>query len=232
MLMSTGDYAAACPKLETSQHLDPAVGTLLNLADCDEKSGKTASAWAEFLRAANEAYKAGDERRERAARERASAIEPRLSKLTVTVAPAAALRALAIERDGDAIEPATWGVALPVDPGKHTIAARAPGRKPWKTVVEVSANQSVTTVEIPTLELDLAGPPVTASAALDASLRSKSSDSQESPWYGRWYTYVGAGAVVAAGVVIALVASSGSGSTASRHEPKSGVTVEALRTQP
>jgi tetratricopeptide (TPR) repeat protein len=230
MLMSAGDYAAACPKLETSQHLDPAVGTLLNLADCYEKSGRTASAWAEFIQAANEAHKAGDARRERAARERAIAIEPRLSKLTVAVAPTAALPALALERDGNAIEPGMWGVALPLDPGEHTIAARAPGRKPWKTVVEVAADQGVTTVEIPALELDLVAP--ASASQLDASLRSKASDAQQAPWYGRWYAYVGAGAVIAAGVVIALVASSGSAPTASRHEPKSGVTVEALRADP
>jgi tetratricopeptide (TPR) repeat protein len=232
-LMSAGDYAAACPKLEASQHLDPAVGTLLNLADCYEKNGRTTSAWAEFLHAANEAHKVGDDRRERAARERAIAIEPRLSKLTVTVEPAAALRGLELERDGDAIEHGMWGVALPVDPGEHTIVARAPGRRPWKTVVDVPANQGATTVEIPTLELDLAAQPASTSGALDASLRTSSADSQESPWYGRWYTYVGAGAVVAAGVVIAVLASSsGSASTASKHEPKSGVTVDALRVDP
>jgi len=232
ILMSAGNYTAACPKLEASQHLDPAVGTRLNLADCYEKSGRTASAWAEFLQTAKDAHKAGDERREAAANERVIAIEPRLSKLVVVV-PAGAIPGLALARDLNAIEPALWGVALPVDPGEHTIAARAPGRKPWMTFVEVPANQSVTTVEIPTLELELAGTatPAPAASQLDASLRSKPSDSQASPWYGRWYTYAGAGAVVVASVVIALLATSGSGSTGSGYKPKSGVTVQALQAE-
>src|SRR5262245_65102433 len=84
-LMAAGKYARACPKLEASQKLDPGVGTLLNLADCYEKNGQTASAWAQFVEAASEARRLGDARREQAANARADALEPRLGRLTIAV---------------------------------------------------------------------------------------------------------------------------------------------------
>jgi hypothetical protein len=43
-----GNYAAACPLFDASFRADPALGTLLNLADCNEHLGKTATAWARF----------------------------------------------------------------------------------------------------------------------------------------------------------------------------------------
>jgi hypothetical protein len=43
-----GNHAAACPKLRESYALDPAVGTLLNLADCDEREGHLVGAMRRF----------------------------------------------------------------------------------------------------------------------------------------------------------------------------------------
>jgi uncharacterized protein HemY len=63
-LMSSGNYATACQKFAASQKLDPALGTSLNLADCYDKSGRTASAWAESRDAAAAAHRVGSKDRE------------------------------------------------------------------------------------------------------------------------------------------------------------------------
>src|SRR5580704_6931738 len=45
-----GDYGGACPLFKESLRLDPAPGTLLNLAECEERIGRLASAWEHFER--------------------------------------------------------------------------------------------------------------------------------------------------------------------------------------
>src|SRR5262245_8870421 len=74
-LVGAGDYAAACPKFAASQKLDPGVGTALNLADCYERMGRWASAWAEFRSAASAAHTVGAREREELAGGRAQALE-------------------------------------------------------------------------------------------------------------------------------------------------------------
>lgn len=112
------DWAGACPKFESSYKLDPALGTLLNLANCLEKLGKIASAWARFDEAYQWATKNGDDRAEYAMKNR-DALAPRLPKLKIVVTSPAA--ALSIVRDTVSVEPAMYGSALPVDPGEHAI---------------------------------------------------------------------------------------------------------------
>jgi hypothetical protein len=147
-LMDEKRYAEACEKLAGSQDLDPALGTMLYLADCYEHAGRSASAWALFREAADSAQRAGQLDRQRIALERASSLEQRLSKLEVRVAPERQVPGLELLVNGAALPRASWNTQLPVDPGATKIEARAPGKKSWSTSLTLAEGPSSKTVEM------------------------------------------------------------------------------------
>jgi hypothetical protein len=159
--MSAGKYAPACSKFEASQQLEPGLGTLLNLAECYEKSGRTASAWAEYRKAIPLARAAGAKARQDLATERAQRLEERLSTLTIrAIGEQASGSGLEVRRDGVAVQSAELGAAIPVDPGDHLIEASAAGRQPWSSTIHVGPNADKVSVEIPQLASDsVAAPP-------------------------------------------------------------------------
>lgn len=126
-LLDAGKLPEACAKLEASHRMDPAVGTLLNLGDCNEKRGRFASAWGNYKAAQSLALSRGDSGRAEFARKKGDAIQPKLSMLTIAVVQSEP--GLKISRDGVDVDEAAWGTAIPVDPGPHTVEARAPGKK-------------------------------------------------------------------------------------------------------
>ena len=149
-LMDAHDYAHACPKLARSQELDEGIGTLLYLADCYEKSGHNASAWASFREAASRANARGETERERIATRRASVLEPLLAKLTIVVESSADLPGLSVTRDAERVARELWGLQSPLDPGVHSLDATAPGKLPWHGSVTLSDSE-VRIVKIPAL---------------------------------------------------------------------------------
>lgn len=141
-LMEAGRYAEACGKLNESYRLDPAAGTLLNLAVCNEKIGKVASAWGEFRDAFAEARRMNRPDREQLASEHIKVLEPELPFLTVTVPPAVrGIRGIEITRNGIPLQSAAWDTDLPVDPGDVEVIERAPGYKPKTLHVTLAPKQ-------------------------------------------------------------------------------------------
>jgi hypothetical protein len=141
-------YGEACPKFLASYKLAPSNGTLLNLADCYEKNGQIASAWARFHEALANAQKLNRADREKTARDRADKLEPRLIRLTIVAKD----RDVDVKLDGNALDSAVLGTPVPVDPGKHTVDASAKGKKPWSSTVEVSEKNRSPSLDIPALE--------------------------------------------------------------------------------
>jgi serine/threonine-protein kinase len=165
-LMQKKDYEAACPKFAESLRLDPGVGVMLYLADCSEKQGRLASAWATFREAGDLAERQGDAKRAEVARKHATALEPKLSTLTITLAPSADVPGLSVTRNGSLVGKAQLGVALPVDPGPHVIAATAPDRKRWETTTNVPGDHARVNVTVPALDpLPVPTPSASATAA-------------------------------------------------------------------
>lgn len=148
-LMDAERYEEACPKLEESLRLDHGMGTQFNLAHCWEKLGRTASAWALFLDVAAAARAGNQPQREAAARERATALEPKLTRLKVTLTdPTPDTKVM---RDDQEVGRAAWGTAVPVDPGDHVIRVTASGKEEWTQEVKVPPNSKTVSVTVPAL---------------------------------------------------------------------------------
>jgi len=137
-MMDEGKFKEACRKLEESQRLDPADGTLLNLAVCHEKEGRVATAWGEFMTALTSARREGRSDRESLAREHIQAIEPTLPRLFIEVPQTARVPGLKVLRNGTPLQQGAWDTAIPIDPGEVEIEAQAPDYKPWKTKLTIA----------------------------------------------------------------------------------------------
>ena len=119
------DYATACAAFADSQRFDAKVGTLLNLADCEEHISRLVSARAHWQQAADLAHALGDPR-ETVARQRFTALDPRVAKLGVRLSPQAPPGSV-VRRDDVELGAGSLGVLLPADPGVHLVAVSAKG---------------------------------------------------------------------------------------------------------
>ena len=154
-LIRAGDYAAACPKFAESQRLQPAPGTLLNLARCHELEGRLATALGEFQQVRSEAQSSHRKDRQQAAEERIAALEKRVPRLTVNVSASSRATGLRITIDGAELADSSWGTDAPMDPGEHTVEARAEGRTSFTRTVLLGQGEHLL-VDVPELRPILA----------------------------------------------------------------------------
>lgn len=150
-LMERGNFAEACPKLARSNELSPNGGTLFALAECYERSGKIASAWVTYKEAAIRANAAKRVDAETRANDAAARLAPNISKLVIEVPPPASVDGLSVALDGRPVARAEWGVATPIDPGRHTMRISAPNRVTATREVAFDGTAAQKTVSIPVL---------------------------------------------------------------------------------
>lgn len=136
-----GDYRLACDKFRQSQRLDPSAGTLFNLAHCEDKLGRVASASRHYREAS--AQMKDDDRRAAFARDRAAALEPRVPRLTIVVIEPRP-DGLQVTRDRERVDDASFGVALGVDPGTLELRVTASGRADRAVAIAIAEGESKT----------------------------------------------------------------------------------------
>jgi hypothetical protein len=156
-LVQAGQYDRACPKFKESYRLDPGGGTLLNLATCYERQGKGAVAWATFKEALVIAQRDGRDDRVVFAERHRVALESQLARLTIIVSTDARAPGLSVMVDDTPLGEAAWGLAMPIDPGRHLVRAEAAGKRPFVAAIDVPETKAIqATVAIPAL-IDLGG---------------------------------------------------------------------------
>jgi hypothetical protein len=118
-----GDYLTACAGFRESQTLVATPGTLLNLADCEERSGKIAQALADFEEVGREL--AASDPRAQVASVRSTALAERVPRVTVRITGGRPTDGVHVT-----LEPTGQDVplesAVRLDPGDYRIVIHSP----------------------------------------------------------------------------------------------------------
>lgn len=131
-LMAASKYAQACPKFAESQRLSPSTQTLIDLASCHDKLGKTATAYAELTTALDQARASGSKADEKRASALLNSVGQRVSRITISVPAGSEKNGLGVTIDGIAVPKSAWGAPYPIDPGTHEVAAMIPEDSPGR----------------------------------------------------------------------------------------------------
>ncbi|HEY5935621.1 MAG TPA: hypothetical protein VIU61_13320 [Kofleriaceae bacterium] len=140
LALKDSNVTQACAKFEESLRYNAqAIGTLLNVALCDEKLGRIASAARKYREARDRSREQGLPEHLAAAEERLAAVEPELPHVTITFTepPTADTRILI----DDQLLPLDEVLRHPVDPGDRVIVVTAPGHVAFKTSIRLRKRQ-------------------------------------------------------------------------------------------
>ncbi|HMI84145.1 MAG TPA: hypothetical protein VK550_08615 [Polyangiaceae bacterium] len=142
------DYEGARSYFEQSFKIDPALGTLLNLAVCEEKVGKLRAALTHLQEAINKAEP--EDRRRSLIAQRLVRLEARVPRLTIR--PSRPLDpGVILSLDAKPLDPADIGTTLRIDPGTHVLDCAGPHGERCTIVFTVQEGQD--SVQVPTLSV-------------------------------------------------------------------------------
>lgn len=148
------DFDRSCEKFRESLKWNPqAIGTLLNVALCDEKQGRIASAVAKFSEARDRAKEQQLPEHIAAAQAHIEKLVPELSYLTIELTePPGPDTTIVIDEQVVPLTKLSGKVIdkLPVDAGERVVVVSAPGRLPFTKTILVD-KRATQTIVVPML---------------------------------------------------------------------------------
>jgi tetratricopeptide (TPR) repeat protein len=195
-----GDYASALEKFTAAYKIFPSPKLWFNIGQANRDLGRPVEAVEAFDRFLTDA---GDAPPETLAEARRSAAElkTKLGQLDVTCS----IDGAEITIDGKQVGDAPLGGMVWTTPGRHQVAARQPGYSPVIEDVVTEAGKAIS-VNLDLRPVDLRP----ANQPGDAALVGGSAEPP--PLYRRPWFWVGVGALIGAGVTLAVILARGSGS--------------------
>jgi hypothetical protein len=138
-LKDAGKCDAAIPVFHESIRLDKQPKALMQLADCEEATGKWSHALQHWRDARDQASLGTDpvsQRQREVAEQRMNELDVKLPRLTIVLAPNAPADA-EIARDGVRLGKVSLNKPLPIDPGKHVVSVVAARHEPrqWEVTL-------------------------------------------------------------------------------------------------
>jgi len=138
--MQRGDFDVACAKFKESNRIGPAVGTAFNLANCEEKRGRMATAWVLFRQVA--AQMNPDDPRLSVANERVAALGKRAPRVIFT-ADGRTPTDTRVRLDDLELASASFGSAIPLDLGGHHAVIRSASAPPRTLTFVVAEGETI-----------------------------------------------------------------------------------------
>jgi PEGA domain len=138
-LEQAGQYAAALDAFREVGQVKMTPQVRYHIAFCEEKLGHLSTALGGYELAASEAQEVGPGF-EKEVEQHISDLKARIPKLLITRGKGA--EAAKIEVDGVEIGESSIGVETPVDPGPHSVTAKAPDHRPFSATVEIAESET------------------------------------------------------------------------------------------
>jgi len=124
--LDAGRFREACPKLEESQKLDPALGTQYNVALCHQKLGESVVAYRIFSEVATASHAAGKAERERASLAKLAELSSRVGRMMLGTKAIADASGVELKIAGEVIPRQRWAEPQIVEPGSVLVQVSVP----------------------------------------------------------------------------------------------------------
>ncbi len=144
-LFTAGRFGDACPLFRQSYELDPRVGTILNLAECQDRRGFIAESYRAWLEAEALARQMNDERVDFASDNRAR-VGAKVARLTLVLPaerpPGTTIRFEPPDSPPRVLTPSDIGGELYVDDGTTSVLVEAPGHEPRRHEIALDQGEA------------------------------------------------------------------------------------------